>query len=71
MPSTAGSPEEWLADEGYECAKVWRVWSAGESGTGYDTFLFTTDAGVPKTAFIRQKELVIIDGWKTFNPIYH
>lgn len=64
---TAMSPQDYLHVHKVDCEKVWRVWSPGESDFGpYETILFTTSKGLPRTAVIVRDTLVCRDGWDLF-----
>lgn len=61
------TPAEYLKMHGHEVDRVWRVWSAGDSDFGHETLLFSTPAGIVRTAVVvRGEVLVVRDGWDYF-----
>lgn len=59
-------PDKFLELHGKTVGKVYMVWSAGDSDFGYETILYVTPKGKPRTAVMVGEDLVIEDGWDQF-----
>ena len=63
----ARTPRELLELHGEEVGKVYLVWSPGESDFGpYETILFISPDGRPRTAVLVNEMFVCKPGWNRF-----
>jgi hypothetical protein len=74
MPPTSSkqlrTPKEYIEAHGHPVGTVVKVWSAGESDLGGETYLFLDRHDKPFTAVEIGDDFVIRPGWDQFNPIY-
>lgn len=67
----AVTPKVYLKQHKLDVEEVVRVWTAGESDFGYETFLWLGVDGKPWTSVVYGEKLVTRQTWDVFNPAYY